>query len=84
MKKRREMAAVCSTLFAWYFIVQGGSQAAPGHFQIMGDFLSYEQCQTAAKEVAEKAKPLFVGTCWSAWPKEPKTDPMSTPSQPLS
>lgn len=83
MRKRREVAAVCTTLFAWYFIVQGGSQAAPGHFQIMGEFLSKEQCEATAKEVAEKAKPLFIGTCWSSWPKEPQSDPVSKPTQPI-
>lgn len=56
----------------WYFIVQGGTPEKPGAFQIMGEFLSYEQCQEKAKEVATGAKYLFVGTCWRAWPKEEK------------
>lgn len=72
MKKRRGYVMVVTSVFAWYFIVQGGSAANPGPFQIMGEFLSYEQCQEKAKEVAEKAKPLFIGTCWQSWPKETK------------
>lgn len=83
MKVRRGYTVVATTMFAWYFIVQGGTQTAPGHFQIMGEFLSKEQCEATAKEVAEKAKPLFIGTCWSSWPKEPPSDRVSKPTQPI-